>query len=81
MTSLVRRPRYDSPNRMGIMVANRGLVRRGPLESPAASRSRIMAGLEQAAPRGALTSGSLGSGHRARRPRRRAAGAGVGHNT
>ena len=33
----------DSPKRMGIMVANRGLVTRGPLETPAASRSLIMA--------------------------------------
>ena len=47
----------DSPKRMGMRVAKMGLVRRGPEETPAASKSRIISAPEGGVSRSAFDAG------------------------
>ena len=51
------RIRVDSPKRMGMRVAKMGLVRRGPEETPAANRSRIISAPEGGVSRSAFDAG------------------------
>ena len=51
------RIRVDSPKRMGMRVAKMGLVRRGPEETPAASKSRIISAPEGGVSRSAFDAG------------------------
>ena len=51
------RNKVDSPKRMGMRVAKMGLVRRGPEETPAASKSRIISAPEGGVSRSAFDAG------------------------
>ena len=51
------RIKVDSPKRMGMRVAKMGLVRRGPEETPAASKSRIISAPEGGVSRSAFDAG------------------------
>ena len=49
--------RRDSPKRMGMRVAKMGLVKRGPEETPAASKSLIISAPEGGVSRSAFDAG------------------------
>ena len=51
------RIKVDSPKRMGMRVAKMGLVRRGPEETPAATKSRIISAPEGGVSRSAFDAG------------------------